>query len=113
ISFAMPSCSYCTYRESMMSIYHCSDNYIPGLLQYAEASDVLGLFAPKPLVVVAGRQDPIFPIKGVRRAFTELRKIYRAFDAASQCQLVVGEEGYRFFSEAAWPVLLKMTVRIS
>src|SRR5690606_13829006 len=56
ISFAMPSCSFCTYADSIMSIYHCADNYIPGILQYAEASDVMGLFAPKPLVVVTGAQ---------------------------------------------------------
>jgi hypothetical protein len=57
-----------------MSIYHCGDNYIPGILQYAEAADVLGLFAPKPLVVVAGKTDPIFPIKGVRKSFADLKR---------------------------------------
>jgi cephalosporin-C deacetylase-like acetyl esterase len=26
IAFAMPSCYFCTFRDSIMSIYHCSDN---------------------------------------------------------------------------------------
>ena len=51
----MPSCYFCTFRDSIMSIYHCMDNYVPGLYQYAEMSDVMGLFAPKPVVIV-GRQ---------------------------------------------------------
>ncbi|MFN2350575.1 MAG: alpha/beta hydrolase family protein, partial [Kiritimatiellia bacterium] len=58
IALAMPSCYFCTFKDSLMSIYHCMDNYIPGLLKYAEMPDVMGLFAPKPVVLVAGRDDP-------------------------------------------------------
>ena len=50
IAFAMPSCYFCTFRDSIMSIYHCADNYVPGILNYAEMSDIMGLFAPKPVV---------------------------------------------------------------
>ncbi|MCL5269098.1 MAG: hypothetical protein M1457_00745 [bacterium] len=106
IRFAMPSCAFCTYRESIMSIYHCADNYLPGLLRWAESADVLGLFAPRPLVVVAGREDPIFPIAGVRRAFEKLSAIYAAAGAADRCLLVVGDGGHRFYADAAWPPLL-------
>lgn len=112
IAFAMPSCYFCTFRESIMSIYHCADNYIPGLLKYAEMSDVLGLFAPKPVVVVAGKRDPIFPIGGTRRAFADLRRIYAACDAADSCQLVVGTGGHRFYARDAWPVMLAQLRRL-
>ena len=105
ISFAMPSCYFCTFRDSIMSIYHCADNYIPGLLQYAEMSDIMGLFAPKPVVIVAGKQDPIFPIRGVREGFRNLKRIYEACGAAGHCHLVVGAEGHRFYAEEAWPVM--------
>lgn len=107
ISFAMPSCSFCTYRDSIMSIYHCSDNYIPGLLKYAEMADVMGLFAPKPVVVVAGKTDGIFPIKSVRKAFRDLKAIYKAADADNNCHLVVGDGGHRFYADDAWPKMLK------
>ncbi len=107
IAFAMPSCYFCTFRDSIMSIYHCMDNYVPGLFKYAEMADVMGLFAPKPLVIVAGREDPIFPIKGVRRAFKDLRRIYEACGAADQCHLVVGEGGHRFYADIAWPRMLR------
>jgi dienelactone hydrolase len=112
IRFAMPSCGFCTYRESIMSIYHCSDNYVPRILQFAEASDVLGLFAPKPVVVVAGVKDDIFPIAGVRRAFRDLRRVYRAAEASRRCHLVEGKGGHRFYAAAAWPVMLKEIQRL-
>jgi pimeloyl-ACP methyl ester carboxylesterase len=90
-----------------MSIHHCVDNYIPRLLKYAEMSDIMGLFAPRPVVIVAGKEDTIFPIAGVRKAYRDLKRIYRACDAESRCHLVIGDGGHRFYAEKAWPVLLR------
>ena len=107
LAVAMPSCYFCTFRDSIMSIYHCMDNYIPGLLKVAEMSDIMGLFAPKPVVIVAGRDDNIFPIQATRRAFRELRRIYAACGAGGRCHLVVGSGGHRFYADDAWPVMLR------
>ena len=112
LAFAMPSCYFCTFRDSVMSIYHCMDNYIPGLLKVAEMSDIMGLFAPKPVVIVAGEGDGIFPIRATRRAFRELQRIYSACGSQSRCHLVVGAGGHRFYADDAWPVMLKEIERI-
>ncbi len=112
IAFAMPSCYFCTFQDSVMSIFHCMDNYIPGLLKYAEMSDILGLFAPKPVVVVAGKEDEIFPIGATRHAFKALRKIYSACGARNRCHLVEGEGGHRFYADDAWPVMIKEINRL-
>jgi acetoin utilization deacetylase AcuC-like enzyme len=90
-----------------MAMFHCDCNYIPGLLKYAEMSDIMGLFAPKPLVIVAGEQDDLFPIAATRSAFKKLRAIYRKLGAEKHCHLVVGEGGHRFYAKEAWPVMLK------
>jgi hypothetical protein len=107
IRLAMPSCYFCTFADSIMSIYHCVDNYVPGLLLWAEMADVMGLFAPRPVVIVAGKSDPIFPISGVRKAFRQLKRIYRAAGAGRHCHLVVGSGGHRFYAEPAWKVMLR------
>ena len=112
IAFAMPSCYFCTFRDSIMSIYHCADNYIPGILKYAEMSDIMGLFAPKPVVIVAGEKDGIFPIHATRRAFEHLTTIYTAAGAGDRCHLVVGSEGHRFYADDAWPVLQQELQRL-
>ena len=107
ITHAMPSCYFNTFRDSLMSIYHCADNYVPGLLRYAEMSDVMGLFAPRPVVLVCGAEDPIFPVEATRRAFSDLQKIYRAAGAPDSCHLIVGKGGHRFYADDAWPVMLQ------
>ncbi|MBI2503488.1 MAG: prolyl oligopeptidase family serine peptidase [Candidatus Latescibacteria bacterium] len=112
LAFAMPSCYFCTFADSLMSIYHCADNYVPGLLQWAEMADVMGLFAPRPVVLVAGAEDPIFPIAGARKAYRQLQRIYRAAGAVDRCHLVVGQGGHRFYAEDAWPVMLEELARL-
>lgn len=112
IRLAMPSCYFCTFLDSVMSIYHCADNYIPDLFKYAEMPDVLGLFAPKPVVIVAGKSDPIFPVAAVRRAFTHLKKIYRAAGAEQNCHLYIGPEGHRFYAEGGWKRMLPEIERL-
>jgi dienelactone hydrolase len=104
ISVAMPSCYVCTFRDSLGSIDHCQDNYLPGVLRYCEMGDLAGLIAPRPLIVVAGREDPIFPFSAVQETFQTIQDIYAAAGVPDRCRLVVGEGGHRFYPEEAWPV---------
>ena len=105
VRLAMPSCSFSSYRQSIMSIFHCGDNYIPGLYATAEQGDVVGLFAPRPVVIVAGKDDGIFPLAGVHEQFARVQRIYAACGAPENCRLVIGPEGHRFYADLAWPVM--------
>src|SRR5437773_7375101 len=51
-----------TFRDSVGSLAHCIDNYVPGILNWAEMHDITGLIAPRPLFVESGEKDNIFPI---------------------------------------------------
>lgn len=113
IAFAMPSSSFCTFADSIMAMRHCDCNYVPGLLRLAEAGDVAGLVAPKPLVIVNGEEDHIFPIEGARRALERTKAIYRAAGAEGNCQWVIGKGGHRFYAADAWPVLLEQLKRLN
>ncbi len=107
ITHVMPSCGFCSFKDSIMSIDHCICNYVPQLLLWAESSDVAGLAAPKPMVIVSGIEDPIFPIKPAKEQFAQLKNIYRAFGAEERCHHVLGNGGHRFYADEAWPVMLK------
>jgi dienelactone hydrolase len=108
IAAVMPSCSVCTYGSSIGSIDHCPDNYLPGALRHFDMGDLSGLIAPRPLVVVAGRSDPIFPIAGVEEAMATIRRVYAAAGAPDRCQLVVGEGEHRFYAQA-WDPFRQIT----
>lgn len=106
ITHVMPSCSFTTFADSIMSLDHCCCNYVPGLLDWGEAAEVAGLMAPKPLVIVSGNEDPIFPIQGSIQEFERLRSIYTACDAPDHCRHVICDGGHRFYAEPAWAAML-------
>ena len=106
IAFSMLGSSFCRFQESVMSIRHCTDNYIPGLFIVADMPDIVGLMAPRPVVIVNGREDDLFPIRATRQAFRSLQRIYDACGAKGRCHLVVGDGGHRFYADDAWPVML-------
>ncbi len=107
LKIAMPSCSFGTYRESKMSVHHCACGYIPDVMLYADMPDIMGLFAPSPVVIVAGRDDDVVPLAAVRKGFAGLKRIYKAAGAGDRCHLVVGNGGHRFYADQAWPFALR------
>lgn len=108
ISIAMPSCALCTFRDSIASLDHCACNYLPGILTELEMADLAALIAPRPLLVVSGATDDIFPLAGVRECVGEMQQIYAAAGAPTRLQWVIGDGGHRFYAAPAWPVFRQL-----
>lgn len=105
IKYVMPSCAFSGFRASIGSMYHCECNYIPGLLNFGESADVVGLCAPKRLVIVNGRQDKFFPMEEGTRQFKRLKEIYSDAGCAENCVRIIGDEGHRFYADIAWAAM--------
>lgn len=107
ISCAVVSGYFNTFRDSIMAVRHCVCNYIPGILQYAEMVDVAGLIAPRPLLVVSGEKDPLFPIKAAQRAFESLHIIYRCFEVPDHLEAAWFDGAHTWHGAQAYPWLEK------
>ncbi|HOM83896.1 MAG TPA: alpha/beta hydrolase family protein [Armatimonadota bacterium] len=105
IAAAIPSCYFCTWAASIQAVPHCACNFVPGLSNLIEMYDLAGLVAPRPMLIVAGREDPIFPIEGVEEAYSRLREIYTAAGCPDRLELFVGDGGHRYYSARVWPWL--------
>ncbi|MBA2363945.1 MAG: acetylxylan esterase [Chloroflexia bacterium] len=105
IAVCVPSSYFCTFRDSIGSVYHCECNYVPGIMQLGEMWDVAGLIAPRAFLAVSGRADPLFPIEAVRESYDQLRRIYAVFDADAECCLSIGEGGHRYYKRDVWPFI--------
>jgi hypothetical protein len=99
-----------TFRDSVMSISHCIDNYIPGILNWAEMYDVAGLIAPRPLFVESGERDDIFPIAASRASFERVKKVYQAFDAGALTEQETFDGPHSFWGKRGLPFLAKHLV---
>jgi dienelactone hydrolase len=108
IKVAMPSCSLCTYKDSIGAMYHCTCNYIPGIALDFDMGDLCGLIAPRSLVVVSGAKDSIFPRHGVIESVEVARKYYAAAGVSDGIAWIEGPEGHRFYAALSWPTFHKM-----
>lgn len=101
-------CGYInTFKDSIMSLWHCPDNYIPGILEIGEIYDFACALAPNELFIESGIKDKLFPIAASQTAHQNIRKIYGLLDAKDKLHIdifdgkhsVCGKKSFDWLSE--------------
>jgi len=106
VKLAMIAGYYCTFRDSIYTIYHCICNCVPHAMEWGEMSDIGALIDPRPLLVISGTKDPIFPIAATRRACDTLRKTYRMLGVEGDLETDFFE-GHHAWNHAKVPAFLQ------
>jgi dienelactone hydrolase len=107
IKVAMVSGYLNTFRDSVGSLAHCVDNYVPGILNWAEMYDIAGLIAPRPLFAESGERDRIFPVQASVESVREVRAIYRVFDAEDRVEHEVFPDEHVFWGRRGIPFIAR------
>jgi hypothetical protein len=94
-----------TFRDSILAVNHCPDNYVPGLSKIVEMPDMAGLVAPRGLFAEGGTRDPIFPNKAFEGAVGRVKEIYGAFGVAEQVASETFEGEHEFHGVGAFKFL--------
>ncbi|OPH54630.1 hypothetical protein BC351_30900 [Paenibacillus ferrarius] len=102
-----------TFKGSIMPIRHCIDNYLPGVLAYAELPELIGLIAPRPLFIASGKQDPIFPVETVEVAVAYLRKLYIQSGAEDRLHVHLYDGVHEVDGSQAYPWLVEKLAEAS
>lgn len=96
---------YCLYRYSIFKMHHCTCNYVPGLAKFGEIDDLVGLVAPRPMLVEAGTHDGIFPLAGVQAAFAGAQRVYGVFGAQDALEIDIFEGRHQISGRRAYDFL--------
>jgi hypothetical protein len=96
IKAAMVSGYLNTFVDSIGSLSHCIDNYVPGILNWAEMHDIGGLIAPRPLFSEAGERDN-----------NRVKDIYTVFGAADRAEQEIFPDEHVFWGKKGIPFLKK------
>lgn len=75
------------YKDSIMDRRHCLDNYLPGILKFAELPTIISAAAPKPLLIQAAEKDDLFPVETAKKAFQEIEKVYKFLNIEDQVEM--------------------------
>jgi len=68
----------------------------PGLQRFLDYPDVASLAAPKPMLLLAGEQDALFPPDAVRTAYTSMGRVWAAWKAGDRFQTRFWPGGHVF-----------------
>ena len=71
-------------------------HYVPGLYQELDLPDVASLACPRPLLIMQGSQDRLFPLDGVERSLAKLAAIYDKAGAGERYASRIYEAPHRF-----------------
>ena len=107
VKVGVVSAYFNTWRDSIISISHCPDNYVPGLARDMEMADIAGILAPRYLFVESGRNDPIFPIAGSQRAAEHAKQIYRAHGVPERFGYTIHDGAHSFDGVEAFAFLAR------
>jgi dienelactone hydrolase len=107
IRAAMVSGYLNTFRDSVGSLAHCIDNYVPGILNWAEMHDIAGLIAPRPLFVESGEKDNIFPVTASIESVKQVRTIYDLFQASDRLEHEVFPDEHSFWGKRGIPFVAR------
>ncbi len=102
---AVPVCSVGNY-QSYLGTACCLCELVPGALTFTEEWGVLGLAAPKPLMVVNATRDALqFSVAEARKTIAGLEPLYRLYGSPRNLRHAVFESGHdynRAMREAAY-----------
>ncbi len=96
---------YSTFRDSLFAMHHCACNFVPGLAQFGEMHDLVGMIAPRPMLVEAGSRDPIFPLRAVKTGVAKARNVYAVFGARDRVETDYFEGRHRINGIKAYAFL--------
>lgn len=94
-----------TFLASIMSVSHCIDNYVPGILNWAENYDVASLIAPRFFFSEGGDRDPIFPVHATRESFARVKHVYEIMGVPDRAQQEIFEGEHSFHGVKGLPFL--------
>ncbi len=112
ISYAAPSCSFCSYKTSVMDILHCVCNNVPDICLWLEMQDLACLIAPRALTVITGELDDIFPIEGVSESYKTLERIYSKANASERLRLVQTPKAHYWCKDIVWQTIKEDTQKL-
>lgn len=90
-------------------------NCIPALRQYLDYPHIASLACPKPMLFINGTKDHLFPVRGVNKAFEQMREVWKSqkadgvldtelWDIPHSCGLKVQEKTLQFFDKHLKPI---------
>ncbi len=101
IQVVVVSGCFSSYIGSILAMEHCECNYVPGMLTLGEMGDLAALVAPRPLCIIHGEKDAIYPVGSTKSEFLRLQQAYLLHRQPNSVKLFIHPGGHAYHHQTA------------
>jgi dienelactone hydrolase len=106
VAASVVCCYFSSWAESHKVPWNmCGSQVLVGMLGRMEHADLGALVAPRPLLIVTGRQDLLFPVAAAEESAARVQKIYHHLEVGDRMGLDVFEGEHQWHGDRAYPFL--------
>lgn len=105
VSVSVVSGALNCFVERIRSRGSCGSQVVPGLLRYGDIPEVLGLIAPRPLMIERGLDDILLPAQYFEEGYSRLMRVYEAAGASDRLSKDEFPGGHQFSGAKSLPWL--------
>ena len=102
IGCAVITSAISTFSSSIGAMPHCACNYVPSIAKYFDMGGICQLIAPKKLVVISGKNDPIFPAKGAKDSVDIAKTAFREYQEENRIIHIIADGAHKFYPNEVW-----------
>ena len=100
IGAAVASCGFASYASILREgINHNFAAYVTDVLRHGDLGDVFACVAPRPFLILNGKEDRSFPVDGIEATHRQAREAYEQVGAADALELGLFDGGHAFPSD--------------
>ncbi len=107
VKLVMIGGAFSSYRTSIYAMRHCICNCLPGVMHYGDMAEVVALHAPRPVLIINGVRDHIFPIAEAREGFEKLTRVYKLMGAEDRLEADFFDGPHAWSNRNTLPFLTK------
>lgn len=75
-------------------------NCLPGLRRWLDYPHIASIACPKPMLFINGRQDKLFPVAGVDKAFRQMHDVWDSQGAGNNIETELWDVPHSFYLPA-------------
>lgn len=101
IAFTAPVCCLNEHESIHLTDLYtsCPEQFGPGYISTGiDYVDYIAAIAPRPCLIMGGKNDEVFDYRSTVRLFEEVKSIYKVADCQDQCGLYIDEESGHAYS---------------
>lgn len=112
IKVSMPSCAFCSYRDSILDISATYCQIMPKAYLNFDMQDLAMCIAPRNLVVISDENDESFPFDKAVKSFETVKEIYTLMGAEDNCMQVYKKGDAIWDEEVSFDALKNVTEKL-